>query len=189
MDDVENAAPSLNVAPDHTSIPILQSRSYSPDPTRPPVELSGSANQPSPTLTPTSPPPPNPLPTMSSQLNNPAQWATGADAPTDKQKGFISTLAASKNADINPGSLNKSEASQKINELKNAETKNPDAQPSAGAPIQDPKTWTTGDDPATGKQMGYVAVMAKEAGESVPEKMGKAEASGRIEELKGKTGM
>lgn len=124
---------------------------------------------------------------MSSQLNNPAQWATGADAPTEKQKGFLSTLAASKNADVNPDSLNKSEASAKINELKNQDTKNPDAE--AGAPIQDPKGWATGDDPATGKQMGYVAVMAKEAGEQVPGQMGKSEASMKIEELKGKTGM
>ncbi|KAG7007450.1 hypothetical protein G7Y79_00009g025590 [Physcia stellaris] len=124
---------------------------------------------------------------MSSQLNNPAQWATGADAPTEKQKGFISTLAASKNADVNPDSLNKSEASAKINELKNQDTKNPDAE--AGAPIQDPKGWATGDDPATGKQMGYVAVMAKEAGEQVPGQMGKSEASMKIGELKEKTGM
>ncbi|KAL8807438.1 MAG: hypothetical protein Q9200_004669 [Gallowayella weberi] len=122
-----------------------------------------------------------------SQLNNPSQWATGADPPTDKQKGFISTLASSKNVSVDPSSLNKSEASAKINELKDAQTQNPDA--SAGEPIQDPDTWSTGDDKATGKQMGYVAVMAKKAGESVPESMGKTDASKKIEELKEKTGM
>ncbi|KAL8961994.1 MAG: hypothetical protein Q9193_001543, partial [Seirophora villosa] len=83
--------------------------------------------------------------------------------------------------------LNKSEASAKINELKDKPTENGDA--SAGQPIQDPNTWSTGDDKATGKQMGYVAVMAKRAGESVPSEMGKTEASQKIEELKGKTGM
>ena len=47
-----------------------------------------------------------------------------------------------------------------------------------------------GDDPATGKQMGYIAVMAQKAGEAKPtEGMGKTEASQKIEELKAKTGM
>jgi len=123
-----------------------------------------------------------------SQLDKPAQWATGAEAPTDKQKSFISTLAASKKVDVNPDSLNKSEASQKINELKNAETQNPDA--AAGQPIQDPNTWSTGDDKATGRQQGYIAAMAREAGEKIPaEGMGKTEASQKIGELKEKTGM
>ncbi|KAL8761222.1 MAG: hypothetical protein Q9184_002654, partial [Pyrenodesmia sp. 2 TL-2023] len=103
------------------------------------------------------------------------------------QKSFISTLAASKNASVDPNALNKSEASAKINELKEQPTQNADA--SAGQPIQDPKTWSTGDDKATGKQVGYVAVMAKKAGEEVPGQMGKTEASQKIEELKGKTGM
>lgn len=123
-----------------------------------------------------------------SQLNNPSQWATGADAPTEKQKAFLSTLASSKHApDVNPSSMNKSEASQKINELKDKPTQDSDA--AAGQPIQDPSTWSTGDDKATGKQMGYVAVMAKKAGEEVPGQMGKSEASQKIGELKGKTGM
>ena len=109
-------------------------------------------------------------------------------APTEKQAGFISTLAASKGVDVDPKSLNKGEASQKINELKNMNTTNTDA--TAGEPIQDPNTWSTGDDAATGKQTGYIAVMAKEAGEAPPsDKMGKTEASKKIEELKEKTGM
>lgn len=90
-----------------------------------------------------------------SQLDNPSQWATGAEPPTSKQKSFISTLAAEKNAsDIDPSSMNKSEASQKINELKGQETQNPGA--TAGKPIQDPNSWSTGDDEATGKQTGWV---------------------------------
>ncbi|KAL8748518.1 MAG: hypothetical protein Q9184_007249, partial [Pyrenodesmia sp. 2 TL-2023] len=64
---------------------------------------------------------------MSNQLSNPSQWTTGADAPTDKQKSFISTLAASKNASVDPNALNKSEASAKINELKEQPTQNADA--------------------------------------------------------------
>lgn len=123
-----------------------------------------------------------------SQLDNPKSWATGEDAPTQKQTSFISTLASEKGVQVDANSLNKGEASAKINELKNMDTKNAEA--TADKPIQDPNTWATGDDPATGKQTGYIAVMAKEAGEEGPQgKMGKSEASKRIEELKSKTGM
>lgn len=125
---------------------------------------------------------------MTSQLDKPSQWATGNDAPTEKQKAFLSTLAADKDAQLDPSSLNKSQASQKIDELKNAESKNPGA--TAGEPIQNPDTWTTGEDQATGKQTGYIAAMAREAGEKVETGgMGKTEASKRIGELKEKTGM
>ncbi|KPI34308.1 uncharacterized protein AB675_8981 [Cyphellophora attinorum] len=125
---------------------------------------------------------------MASQLDNPKTWATGADAPTEKQTSFLQTLAKEKGVEVDANNLNKGEASAKINELKNKETADPDA--TADEPIQDPKEWATGDDPATGKQTGYIAVMAKEAGEDVKtEGMGKAEASEKIGELKKKTGM
>ena len=125
---------------------------------------------------------------MTSQLDKPSEWATGSDAPTSKQKAFLSTLAADKDAPVDPAGMTKSQASQKINELKNAETKNPGA--TAGEPIQDPDSWSTGGDRATGKQTGYIAAMAREAGEEVETGgMGKTEASKRIGELKEKTGM
>ena len=128
---------------------------------------------------------------MASQLDIPGEWATGGDAPTEKQTAFLQTLASSKGVEnLNPHELNKSEASQKINELKNAETKNPDAASNAGPPIQNPDSWATGDDQASGKQTGYIAAMAREAGEKVPTSgIGKTEASKKIEELKEKTGM
>ncbi|KAG8528088.1 uncharacterized protein KY384_007004 [Bacidia gigantensis] len=130
---------------------------------------------------------------MASQLDKPGQWATGNDAPTEKQTAFLQTLASSKGVEnLKPNELNKSEASQKINELKNAEPANPEAEASAnaGPPIQNPDSWSTGDDQATGKQTGYIAAMAREAGERVPtDGIGKTEASKKIEELKGKTGM
>lgn len=126
---------------------------------------------------------------MTSQLDKPSEWATGADAPTSKQKAFLETLSADKDAPLDPSSLNKSEASQKINELKNAESKNPGAA-TAGEPIQNPETWSTGEDQATGKQTGYIAAMSREAGEKVETgQMGKGEASKKIGELKEKTGM
>ena len=126
-----------------------------------------------------------------SQLDNPSSWTTGEDAPTQKQTSFIQTLAKEKGVEVEANQLNKGNASAKINELKSMDatgSANPTA--TSGEPIQDPKTWTTGDDPATGKQTGYIAVMAKEAGEEPPkENMGKSEASQRIGELKEKTGM
>lgn len=125
---------------------------------------------------------------MTSQLDKPSQWVTGNDPPTEKQKAFLSTLAADKDAQIDPSSMNKSEASSKINELKNLETKNPGAD--AGEPIQNPDSWSTGDDQATGKQTGYIAAMAREAGEKAETGgMGKTDASKKIGELKEKTGM
>ena len=125
---------------------------------------------------------------MTSQLDKPSQWVTGGDAPTEKQKAFLNTLAADKDAQIDPSSMNKSEASAKIDELKNSETKNPGA--TAGEPIQNPDSWATGDDKATGKQTGYIAAMAREAGDKVEtEGMGKTDASKKIGELKEKTGM
>ena len=80
---------------------------------------------------------------MTSQLDKPSQWATGGDSPTDKQKAFISTLAASKGAEnINPNEMNKYEASITINDLKNKDTQNSGA--AAGQPIQNPDTWQSG---------------------------------------------
>ena len=125
---------------------------------------------------------------MASQLDNPKSWATGDEPPTQKQTSFLQTLAQEKHVEVDANSLNKGDASAKINELKNMDTANPDA--TTGEPIQDPKGWATGDDPATGKQAGYIAVMAKEAGEDVKtSSMGKTEASETIGRLKEKTGM
>ncbi|KAK5122150.1 hypothetical protein LTR85_004396 [Meristemomyces frigidus] len=123
-----------------------------------------------------------------SQLDKPQQWATGGDAPTEKQKAFLETLAKDKGVDVDPSNINKGDASAKIDELKNMNTANPGA--TAGEPIRDPNSWATGGDPASDKQKGYIAVMAKQAGQEPPQgDMGKTEASQKIGELKEKTGM
>lgn len=54
--------------------------------------------------------------------------------------------------------------------------------------IKDPEDWTTGDEPMTGAQHSYLTTLCTEAGETFDEKMTKAEASRRIEELQHKTG-
>lgn len=53
---------------------------------------------------------------------------------------------------------------------------------------KDPQDWTTGEEPMTGPQESYLATLAQEAGEDVPDDLTKAEASERIDELRDRTG-
>lgn len=131
-----------------------------------------------------------------SHLDHPESWTTGDEPATQKQKDFIGIL----NGD-DASSMSKSEASATIDKLKKQESQQ-SAQTSgasdtgaagtkaqgSSAPVTDPKNWATGDEPATSKQVGYIAVMAKDAGEPVPKELNKSEASQKIEELKSKTG-
>ena len=54
--------------------------------------------------------------------------------------------------------------------------------------VKDPDEWTTGDEPMTGAQHSYLKTLSDEAGEEFDEKLSKAEASKRIDELQHKTG-
>ena len=54
--------------------------------------------------------------------------------------------------------------------------------------IKDPDDWTTGDEPMTGAQHSYLKTLSDEAGEEFDEKLSKADASKRIDELQHKTG-
>jgi hypothetical protein len=53
---------------------------------------------------------------------------------------------------------------------------------------KDPDEWTTGDEPMTAAQMSYLKTLSTEAQEEFDEKLTKAEASKRIDELQKKTG-
>jgi len=53
---------------------------------------------------------------------------------------------------------------------------------------KDPAEWVTGDEPMTGAQASYLKTLSDEAGEPFDEKLSKADASRRIDELQGKTG-
>ncbi|HEX8296321.1 MAG TPA: DUF3072 domain-containing protein [Chthoniobacteraceae bacterium] len=55
-------------------------------------------------------------------------------------------------------------------------------------PEKDPDDWVTGEEPMTGPQMSYLKTLSTEAKEPFDEKLTKAEASKRIEELQQKTG-
>jgi hypothetical protein len=53
---------------------------------------------------------------------------------------------------------------------------------------KDPDDWTTGDEPMTGAQRSYLKTLSEEAKVSFDEKLTKAEASKRIDELQEITG-
>jgi hypothetical protein len=63
----------------------------------------------------------------------------------------------------------------------------PDQGPGSN-PEKDPADWVTGDEPMTGPQRSYLQTLAREAGESVPDDLSKADASRRIDELQARTG-
>lgn len=60
--------------------------------------------------------------------------------------------------------------------------------PTASNTEKDPAEWTTGDEPMTGAQKSYLKTLSNEAKEPFDDKLTKAEASRRIDELQQKTG-
>ena len=54
--------------------------------------------------------------------------------------------------------------------------------------LKDPEDWVTGDERMTGAQASYLKTLCEEAGEEFDQKLSKADASKRIDELKQKTG-
>lgn len=57
------------------------------------------------------------------------------------------------------------------------------ADQTAGTAEKDPAQWVTGDEPATAAQHSYISTLAREADESVPDNLTKAEASETIDRL------
>jgi hypothetical protein len=60
-----------------------------------------------------------------------------------------------------------------------------DQNTSAAKPTEE---WVTGDEPLTGPQASYLETLAREAGETVPENLTKAQASELIDRLQSATG-
>ena len=63
---------------------------------------------------------------------------------------------------------------------------------SSGTPgdsaVKDPEDWVTGDEPMTAAQRSYLETLAREAGETLPGDLTKAEASEHIDRLQSVTG-
>jgi hypothetical protein len=53
---------------------------------------------------------------------------------------------------------------------------------------KDPGDWATGDEPMTGAQRSYLDTLAREAGETLPADLTKADASEHIDRLQAQTG-
>ena len=70
------------------------------------------------------------------------------------------------------------------------ENHNPKLDPNPGSNTQkDPDNWVTGDEPMTGAQASYLTTLSEEAHEEPPaDDLTKAEASKKIDELKGQLG-
>ena len=51
---------------------------------------------------------------------DPSQWVTGEEPPTGPQESYLTTLAQEAGEEVDVSELNKAEASQKIDELKQA---------------------------------------------------------------------
>ena len=57
-------------------------------------------------------------------------------------------------------------------------------------PEKDPADWVTGDEPSTGPQRSYLSTLAQQNGEEVDaERLTKAEASEKIDELRDEAGL
>jgi hypothetical protein len=56
--------------------------------------------------------------------------------------------------------------------------------PSPDATEKDPADWVSGDEPMTGAQRSYLDTLAREAGETLPADLTKAEASQHIDRLR-----
>ena len=55
----------------------------------------------------------------------------------------------------------------------------------AATPEKDPSDWVTGGEPATGAQKSYLETLSRGTDEDLPEDLTKAQASQKIDELKG----
>ena len=77
---------------------------------------------------------------------------------------------------------------QVIKGKKMAYPENDDLPEKGSNAIKNPDEWTTGDEEMTGAQASYLKTLSDEAGEPFDDKLTKAEASKRIDELQHKTG-
>ncbi len=123
-------------------------------------------------------------------IKDPKDWSTGDEPMTGAQKSYLNTLSQQSGEQLDEN-LTKSEASQMIDEKRNAAVNKGEAagdQPAVSNTEKDPDTWVTGSEPMTGAQQSYLKTLSDEAGEKLDENLTKSEASKMIEELQQKTG-
>ncbi|XXX60119.1 DUF3072 domain-containing protein [Sorangium sp. So ce124] len=120
---------------------------------------------------------------------DPRDWKTGDEPMTGAQASYLHTLAEQQGEEV-PEDLTKAEASEKIDELRDAVGVSGGAEAAAGVENtrKDPEQWKTGDEPMTGAQASYLQTLSQEAGVDFEANLTKAEASKRIDELQARTG-
>lgn len=108
------------------------------------------------------------------------------DDDKDEQNADVARVAKKAKTDTADGDKD-NKASNDASSISGATVSKGDTVPGDGKHLDHPENWATGDEPATEKQKGFVAVLEKKAGKAVSDKenMGKSEASEIIEELKG----
>jgi Protein of unknown function (DUF3072) len=77
-----------------------------------------------------------------------------------------------------------SEFTSETTQAAQEETDQLGATPEAGDPIKDPSAWVSGDDPMTESQKSYLDTLARQAGETLPVDLNKADASKHIDRLR-----
>lgn len=123
-------------------------------------------------------------------IKDPKDWSTGDEPMTGAQKSYLNTLSQQSGEQLDEN-LTKGEASQMIDEKRNAVVNKGEAQadkPAISNTEKDPDTWVTGSEPMTGAQHSYLKTLSDEAGQQLNENLTKGEASKMIEELQQKTG-
>ncbi|WP_437958334.1 DUF3072 domain-containing protein [Sorangium sp. So ce119] len=125
----------------------------------------------------------------SNAQKDPRDWKTGDEPMTGAQASYLHTLAEQQGEEV-PDDMTKAEASEKIDELRDAAGVSGGAGGAAGVENtrKDPEQWKTGDEPMTGAQASYLQTLSQEAGVDFDASLTKAEASKRIDELQAKTG-
>lgn len=129
-------------------------------------------------------------PTGSNTIKDPKEWTTGDEPMTGAQRSYLHTLAEGTHGKIDD-TMSKAQAARKIEELHKThgnQKTNVNESGNADNTVKDPNDWKTGSEPMTGAQRSYLRTLSDEAGEEVDEKMTKAAASKRIDELQQKTG-
>ena len=125
---------------------------------------------------------------------DPDQWVTGDEPMTEAQRAFLRTLSERAGVAFDD-QLTKAEASKRIDELRGQGGSSQRDTPDGGASgaqdapgiKKDPDQWVTGDEPMTEAQRAYLEQLAGQIGAPVDDALTKAEASKRIDELRGHT--
>jgi Protein of unknown function (DUF3072) len=117
------------------------------------------------------------LPAVSTQADKPVVALLPARHPLSSDDG--NAVFVSKTNGSVDSCKTFSAASRELTGMKTDGTPNPE---------KPPEQWVTGEEPMTGPQISYLQTLCREADEAFDEKLTKAEASKKIDQLQARTG-